>query len=148
MKEGVEFILRPTLWKWAGVLILCLAGSIVGVLMVQDGRGIGWFVGGSFFVGAIVALASLCPDVSLLKLDQETFTIRTLGRNKQYSWIEVGPFETKQISLVGTSVVFEIVHEGHKTWAMLSDSYRMKPEKLAGLMNTWRERAIVRLGVG
>jgi hypothetical protein len=142
MNDDKVLILPVSFWTWLSVLAGCFVFLGIAVLMVRDGRAMGWVCWGAFGLGAVIATASLCPGVSFLKLEHNGFMIRTLGRERRYSWTDVGTFEVRKIEPLGRYVCFGVVIRGRKTWAMLTDSYRIKPEPLSELMNAWRERSI------
>lgn len=143
MNDGKALTLQPSRLRWLMVLAMCLGFAAIAVLMVLDGRGVGWFVGSVFGFGAAFALASLCPGASFLKLEPDCFVLRTLGRERRYSWTDVGTFHIRKFDLLGRFVSFAIVREERETWAMLPDSYGMKLDHLSDLMNAWRERAVL-----
>lgn len=154
---GDTLVLRPSLWK----LLLMLAGSLafvaIGVFIMPAGDWTRWLVIGFFGLCGAAFLAQLLPGASYLKLDRDGFTFAALFRTTRVGWTEVSPFTAGYIS-VNRMVQFDLSDErlnadGTRTTAAIArgltgasgalpDTYGMKADALAELMNRWRERAL------
>lgn len=148
--EGL--VLRPSKWKMAGFLVLCAGFTAIAALMVRDGRAMGWFVGLFFGLGVVVFAAMLLPGAAYLKIDREGFQFCSLYRaSPKIAWREVSAFRVAAVPPAGNRlVVFDWHRPGVKRTMRelnrslvgasdgLPDSYGMKPQALADLLNQWR----------
>jgi hypothetical protein len=122
--------------------------------MIASGNWAGWVEVLFFGAGLTVFCVLLLPGSSYLKLDSAGFTFCSLFKPHTLRWNEVGPFGAATVGL-RTLVGFNfspprqgqvgmrnlaIAVAGYE--AALPDTYGMKPETLAALMNEWRQRSI------
>jgi hypothetical protein len=133
-------------------LALCLAFTFIGGWMIYSQRQGGWFVAIVFGLGSLVFTFQLLPDSSYLLLGPKGFTVRTLYRSEKYRWVEVERFGVTRIGgnkMVGFDFSSEYgKHQvGRQVAAGISgyegalpDTYGMKPERLAELLNEWKAR--------
>ncbi|MFG0382114.1 STM3941 family protein [Pseudomonas sp. zbq_18] len=84
--------LRPRPWKWLGILLLCLGLCVIAVLMLRDGRAMGWFCLAVFGLGSLIAALALLPGANYLRLENEGFTFSSLFRAHFVRWDEVDGF--------------------------------------------------------
>lgn len=153
---GDTLVLRPSLWKH----MLMLAGSLgfvaIGVFIMPAGDWTRWLVTGFFGLCAAVFVTQLLPGASYLKLDREGFEFAAMFRKTCITWSDVSPFAAGYIS-ANKMVLFELT-EGSPgapsrriasiarnlagAAGALPDTYGMKAEALADLMNRWRDRAL------
>lgn len=152
MEDPNQKLLKPNKLKWVGIFLLCLALIGGGVFMIRDGQRAGWFVFLFFAAGALTGLVQLLPNSSFLLLTYEGFTVRSLFRTYSTRWSEVKGFVPAQISR--SKLVAYDFAEGYsqKTTsrsiaksmsgyeAALPDTYGMKAEELADLMNQWKQK--------
>jgi hypothetical protein len=134
------------------LLALCLAFTVVGGWMIYGRRPAGWFVAVLFGLGSLVFALQLLPGSSYLLLEPDGFTVRTLYRSQKYGWAEVERFGVTRIggnktvafdfsSQYGKYRVARQVAAGLSGYeGTLPDTYGMKPERLAELLNEWKAR--------
>ena len=94
----MSLILRPSPWKWLGMLLGCLAFCGVAVLMLRDGRLAGWFCLAVFGLGSLIAALALLPGANYLRLDEEGFTFSSLFRAHHVRWADVQDFAQVQVA--------------------------------------------------
>ena len=105
-----------------------------------------------FGLGSLVFAFQLLPDSSYLLLGPKGFTVRTLYRSHKYGWAEVERFGVTRIG-ANKTVAFDFsgeygkYHVARQVAAGISgyegalpDTYGMKPERLAELLNEWKAR--------
>ena len=126
--------------------------------MVTEGNSMGWLVA-IFCLGIPISIVQMLPGASSLRLETVGFTMRTLFRDSSYGWgqvTEFGVVEIKQGGMTAHRMVgFNFVGKdaastgGRKLSRALAgyegalpDTYGMKAQKLADLMNACRERFI------
>lgn len=154
---GDTLVLRPSPWK----LLLMLAASLgfvtIGVFIMPPDDWTRWLVIGFFGLCAAVFGVQLLPGASYLKLDRDAFTFTALFRATRVEWTDVSSFSTGYVG-PNRLVLFDLSDTRIDTTSKrvsatlsrgltgasgaLPDTYGMKPEALAEVMNTWRERAL------
>lgn len=120
--------------------------------MIYDDRGAGWFVAITFGLGSLVFILQLLPNSSTLLLEPDGFTVRSLYRSHKYKWDDISHFAVTRIG-VNKMVAFDFsgsYEKGQRARQLsaglsgyegaLPDSYGMKPEHLAQLLNEWKSR--------
>jgi hypothetical protein len=120
--------------------------------MLRAGERLGWFVIAVFGLGTLVSVVQLLPNASYLLLTDRGFTVRSIYRSGFVEWGEIGFFTTATIA-TNRMVVFN--YSSHFDRAMrarqfartlagfdgaLPDTYGMRAEDLATLLNDWRKR--------
>jgi hypothetical protein len=133
-------------------LALCLAFTVAGGWMIYGHQREGWFVSIVFGLGSLVFALQLLPGSSYLLLEPDGFTVRTLYRSQKYAWAEVERFAVTRTG-GNKTVAFDFsseygkYHVARKVAAGISgyegalpDTYGMKPERLAELLNEWKAR--------
>jgi hypothetical protein len=159
MAERTTLLLRPSRRKF-GLLVLA-AGVLVagGVSMIASHDRlttvVGWVAVIFFGLGGIVSVAQLFMK-SYLLLTPEGFAVRGLGRQYMTAWSDVTGFSAiRPTSMypVSKMIVYNFAPgysrmpgvrrlgraiSGYE--AGLPDTYGMRPEDLAALMNEWRAR--------
>lgn len=145
-------ILRPSKIRMGLFLALCLAFTVVGGLMIYGNQRAGWYVVIVFGLGSLVFAVQLLPGSSYLLLEPDGFTVRALYRSQKYGWAEVERFGVTHIggnktvafdfsSEYGKGRVARRVAAGISGYeGALPDTYGMKPEQLAELLNEWKAR--------
>lgn len=152
--------LYPGKQKWLGVLVISTLFVLTAVFLITDEPlTLRAMVGGFFGLGVPLSLLQLFGTSSWLRLEETGFEYAQFGRKFRYDWANVSEFglwKMKQGLLTTSS------HVGFSTEAnsakllgkinnalvgasgTLPDTYGMSAEKLAELMNTWREKALTR----
>lgn len=139
--------LQPRRLKTIGLLAICIAFVVVGFLMSGKEPVMGYLCVGLFGLGIPVFLAQLLPGRSYLELTKNGFTVASPFRRTTIKWQDVAGFAVATISrnqMVGWR--FSKAYAGQATSRKLSgaltgvegvlpDTYGMKAEELAGLMN-------------
>jgi len=148
--------LRPSPLKWVSVSLGGLLFTAGGILMIVTGEGaMAWFCTIFFGIVAATGLYMLLGG-SYLKLTGEGFEQKMMGRTMVCRWQDVSPFGVWVVS-GNRFVSFDRVQDQGKTIARvnqalagrsasLGDSFGMKAEKLAELMNAFRDRALADFG--
>ncbi|HEV2415545.1 MAG TPA: hypothetical protein VGX27_12110 [Candidatus Dormibacteraeota bacterium] len=161
-------LLRPSKRRWSLLLLGCVVLLLGGVGLIASGAqldsspfGIGdphvwiWVSVIFFALGIPISLAQMFSGRVYLELTPEGFTISRLTGHSDYRWSSVGDFSTENSTYrgvtIGKRVVFvgpSTVAEGHQRLTdfmsmiggRLPDTYGMRAEDLAALMNRWRAR--------
>lgn len=142
--------LKPSLLKRLGLLAICSLFVTIGIFLVEDNSFLAWSTIIFFGLGVLVFSIHLLPNSSYLILSHEGFEVRNLYRSYFTKWSEVKRFT------VGTSGKTKMVQfnysSGHKKQSKgklisrllsgseggLPDTYGMKADQLARLMNEWK----------
>ena len=152
-----ERVLRPSRLSWLLVLAISLAFVVGGLLALfgprpakpEDAWGM-WLCVGFFGLVAGVALLQFLPQSSFLRLHADGFTVRTLYREATYRWEDVDTFGVMVVRLhkmVGFNYAphFDRAKRLRRAVAAvagfegaLPDTYGMKAEELANLMNEYK----------
>lgn len=145
--------LRSSRFKGLFLLAVSLTFSFGGYLMVRDGASGGWFVLLFFGLCLLVAVLMLLPGANGLTLDRDGFETRSMYRSAYTRWQDATGFSTARVSASHVSVIYDdarikpgvlaatnVKLSGRN--AGLQDSYGLKGEQLASLMESWRERAL------
>jgi hypothetical protein len=157
-----ERVLRPGRVKsllMLGVSLTFVAVGLLGLLWPRaDGaaeeeeRWAMWACVVFFGLGVIVCVLQFLPRSSFLRLGPEGFTIRALYRERTYRWEDVDTFGVTQVSfnkMVGFNFAPHFdraarLRRVNKAIAFfegaLPDTYGMKAEDLADLMNEYKHR--------
>lgn len=155
--EGNRLLLRPSKIGTLGLLLVCSLFVAIGVWMGSRNELMGWFVASFFGLGIIVAAVQFLPNASYLLLTADGFEIRTLYRTSFRFWNEVEYFSTVTVKHNGMAVksMVAITFAEHYDKAKmmrgisraiagcegaLPDTYGMKAEQLAELLNEWKNR--------
>jgi hypothetical protein len=152
--SGNQRLLKPCRWKFAIPAIFSLIFMAAGIRMVSDGTAAGWPVA----IGFGVAAASLAimghPRSGFLRLDPDRLTVCSLFRVSSYRWDDIEAFDVVRFGLYRL-VAFTLFEQGGghgdhtpRPAAAISgydgalpDTYGMRAEELALLLNEWRLRA-------
>ena len=146
-------MLRPSKRKVLLLLAICLSFTAVGVAMLLEGEGLSaWFAASFFGLGLAVSLANLWPGASYLKLTPTGMECRSLFRRWSMPWKAVGEFGVAQ-ARYKKIVVINLSDWGYPQQAdinlwltgathALPDTYGLKAEELAKLLNEWRRSAL------
>jgi len=138
------------------VLLLPLLGiTALGIIILLEGILLGWVVVGFFGFGAFVTASAVCGYRFYLVLTPEGFTVQTLIHTYSYKWTDIERFKTGWIYFIKT--VWFRFSDSYESQSILGkvgkalspfdirnlpDTYGMKAETLAELMNALRERAL------
>lgn len=120
--------------------------------MIHKGAPNGWFVAPIFAAGALVFAVSMLPNASYLLLDDDGFELCSLFRKAKVPWHEVETFFVGRMAR--HTAVFYYHSEAHNRAGLakklartispgegvLPDTYGLKPQALATLMNACKER--------
>lgn len=151
--------LKPSKGKWLALLSSSLVFVALGIFLALDGQIMGWFAGGFFALGLPLSVIQLRGTSSWLKLGAEGFEQSMLGRKMASGWEDVSDFRIwkmkRGLFTVHTGVSFDRAEDAGKRLASvnqaiaggsaaLGDTYGMKAEELADLMNAFRARALAR----
>jgi hypothetical protein len=131
--------------------VVSLTFAAVGLYLVAQGERRGFAVAGFFGLTALLAAAMLVYGHANLRLAEDGFVLGRLWRDAAYRWTDVSPFGI--VSIRGSRrVAFDVARDrgllatlARKQFgvsAILPDSYGMKAEELADLMNAWRTAAL------
>ncbi len=149
----MALVLRPSRGRRVGLAIGSVVFVAEGIFVVGQGHPLVGWAGILFFgMGGVVLGLSLLPGSAYLKLDPAGFTICTLFGAYSYRWYEIESFEVGRLA-TRKSVFFNYskLHRGRETLrkinsqivgfeGALPDTYGMSAEKLAAILNDWRQR--------
>jgi hypothetical protein len=151
-QDGNRLLLRPSFISTLGLLLVCTIFVVLGIWMSGEGQPMGWFVAGTFGVGVVIALVHLLPNASYLLLTEDGFETRTLYRSSSVAWDEIAFFATTTIGH-NKMVVFNYSDRFDRSKrarrlaraiagyeGALPDTYGMKADQLASLLNEWKGR--------
>ena len=153
-----EIVLKSSPIKWIGFLLLFILFVFGGVLMLKDGENplMAWLCIGFFGLGIPVSLMQIFKP-GTLTLNADGFEQRMMGRVTASRWDEVSGFGIYKIRrgffTTNTFVSFSRLEDEGKALAgvaralsggtaQLGDTFGMKAQKLADLMNEFRNRAL------
>ncbi len=149
-------VLRPSKTKTILLILVCVVFAAGAKFMIADGEvAKGWSVVIFFGLGAGVFIIQLLPGASYLEITPAGFVICSLFRKRPLiPWRDVGPFTVAKLPPYGKKMVmFTSPGDAAKALGKLNrallgasgglpDTYGMKAEKLAELMNARRASAI------
>ena len=145
--------LQPSRRKWIGMLVFAVV-FVVGAAFMIPGQPVwGWAGVVLFGLGIPVSLIQLLPGQSYLEIDRDGFTMAGMFRKHRTAWADVAGFGVMSIhsnkmvgwnyspGYQGQSVgrAFASVISGAQ--AALPDTYGMKAEALAELLNECKRRS-------
>ena len=144
----IPITLRPSRAKAALLFLVCTVFVAGGVLMVRDGKTMGYFCGGFFALGLPVFGIQFLPKAAYLHLAVDGFTFCSLFRRHSVQWahvqnfavIHVGPNRmvawnfTPDYRATGRARGISKALSGYE--AALPDTYGMKPQALADVLNS------------
>jgi hypothetical protein len=160
--KNERVVLHPNKTKWLLVL-LGLAAFLLGfVSMIQDGGPArsAPFGDARFWGWVGVVICGICLPTSLLQLFRgrlvlapDGFTMWTLAGQRNIRWSDVASFEAVEFHPLVWLVHFDYVPDYSRqrqrralSWSIITnenalpDTYGMKADDLAALMNRWRKR--------
>lgn len=130
--------LRPSRGKTLLLLAIAVGFLIAGTLIIRSGEAAaGWFVTAVFGLTGAAFVVHLLPGASYLRLTRQGLYCRSLYRRPWFlEWAKVTEF---RVATAGyrNLVFFEDARSGNPR--MLPDTYGMKADALAELLNRWRE---------
>jgi hypothetical protein len=150
---SVSLTLRPSRLRWSLLLLAFVVFTTAGIAMIAAGEAWGWPVAVFFGLGIPISILVLTGRSNGLRLTPDGFAIQSL-RTSTIAWDDVeafGTFKTAGGTMVGFTFapsydratigralareLTESPYEGG-----LPDTYGMKAEELAALMEEWRSR--------
>lgn len=149
-------ILRPGKRRTIKYLLGCLLFVIIGVsqLFRREAVVLGWLCVIFFGLGVAVFAVQFIPSASYLRLEGDGFRFCSLFRESPFIlWQEVSRFRAAGVPPSGYRlVVFDWDRKSNAGVRRINrylvdatdglpDSYGLRPEELADLLNTWRSRA-------
>lgn len=146
--------LRPSRAQATLLFIICLGFVVGGILMVREGELMGYFCGGFFALCLPVFALQFHPKAAYLHLASDGFTVCSLFRAHTVRWshvrefavILVGPNRmvawnfTSDYPATGRARAISKSLSGYE--AALPDTYGMKPQELADLMDCLRRQYV------
>lgn len=159
--SGKDVSLPMTLYPGRMKMFVMLAGSLAfvagGLFMLDNSKMIGYLSVAFFGLCALVFLVQLLTRTSYLIVDAQKFTVSSLSRKSDVAWSDVERFLV--VSISGNKMVGWNFNPGYSTGTShalavklagvqntLPDTYGMKAEELADLMNEVRMRSTVAPG--
>lgn len=100
----LPFTLYPKKTQMVLLFLVCLAFVAGGVLMIREGRGMGWLAAGFFGLGLPVFLIQLLPGSAYLTVDKEGFEFCSLFRKHRLKWSDIAEFGTYTLRQQGLAV--------------------------------------------
>ena len=154
-----EMILRPSKVKWGVLFLIGFLFAAGGVWMIQDGEPKGWLVALIFGSFTAIAIVPLFSPHAYLRLDRNGFEQAFMGRSFSCDWRDVSEFHVWSMRhgffVTNRFVGFtrredegKLITKFNKAMvggaSQLSDTYGMKAQDLANLMNAYRVQAMAR----
>lgn len=152
---GVSLPLRlhPSRLKMLGLLAVCLVFVALGLLMSREQPAMGYFCAAFFGLGIPVFLLQMLPGKSYLELARDQFVSASLFKSATVQWNDIA--ELRVIRIHGNKMVgwnYNAAYRGRGTGHAVSsalagvhgalpDTYGMKAEALAELMDAIRQRS-------
>lgn len=152
---GVSLPLRlhPSRLKMLGLLAVCLVFVAIGLLMSREQPAMGYFCAAFFGLGIPVFLLQMLPGKSYLELAHDGFVTSSLFKRATVQWNDIA--ELRVIRIHGNKMVgwnYNAAYRGRSTGHAVSsalagvhgalpDTYGMKAEALAELMDNIRQRS-------
>jgi hypothetical protein len=146
-------ILKPCRWKFVLLAFFSLVFVTVGIDMIGEGNAAGWLVAIGFGAATVAFAVMGHPRSGFLRLEPDRFTVCSLFRVSSYRWKDIEAFDVVRFG-ISKLVAFTLAgppgngERAPKLAAVISgydsalpDTYGMKAEKLALLLNEWRLRA-------
>ncbi|MFT3897333.1 MAG: STM3941 family protein [Thermomonas sp.] len=141
--------LSPSRWKYALLLATSLGFVAIGVFLLPRGQALpAWGCIVFFGLCALVFAASLLPNASGLRLDEDGFVVRSLFRSHRTQWTQVAAFRPVRIgnrTLVGFDYAPSAAGPGTRMRGVSSalagvegafpDNYGLPARELADLLN-------------
>ena len=156
-------VFTPHQAKYLGYLVLCAAFVAVGAVLAGNGAWEVWLGVLFFGAGAVVFAVLLLPRSAYLRIGPEGFTICSLFRARSLRWADVDTFQvatfhqqigSRKMVVFNFSPHYQGSRRGHKLAVAISgyagglpDTYGMRPEELANLLNEYRRRYTAPPGV-
>ena len=146
--------LRPNPMKMGLLFLVCAVFVAIGVWMVRDGQLMGYLPLGFFALGLPVFALQLLPNAAYLHVRADGFTFCSLFRAHTFQWRDVQEFSAARIgtnqmvvwNFAADYVASARVRGASKAFsgyeAALPDTYGMKAQALADLLNRIREQAV------
>ncbi len=145
LAPGTKLVLRVGRLRPLGFILFGLLVGLLGGGGVADGGVGGWFLV-AVGVGLVgIGIWILCSGQMYLRLNPAGFSFGTLMGRFAYSWDDVAEFVAGEANGLGC-VLFCLVGEEEAGRMdgpeprVLPDTYGMKAERLASLLNDWRAR--------
>lgn len=156
-----ELVLYPSKLKNILMLAGCIIFVVLGISLIKQDDPLkicGWLAIVFFGLGAIVFLVQLCfPSSSYLKLTRDHMETRSLFRSYIHKWEDIAQFYAGRIVLRKMLLIkFASSYKKAKTAhelirgitggadGALPSFYGLPAEKLAEILNKWRNNAISR----
>jgi hypothetical protein len=158
--DQAPVVLRPKKRTELAALALSLVFVVAGALLGADGSLLGWLGVVFFGLCAIVFAVTLLPGAAYLRLEHSGFVVCSLFRaDRLRHWDEVQGFRAYDLPGGVRHVGFDFAPGAQPTGSELAkrlarvegalpNTYGMRAEDLAGLMNRWREECLRPTGAG
>jgi hypothetical protein len=151
-----EITLHPSRKKWGFIFTICALLCSCGVCLIWQQPGVkAWAMVLFLAFGAAAGLTLLVSRKAYLTLYADRFEQSMLGRRLNYRWNQVSAFHVWQHQHHSV-VCFDVVEDESVLGEMnrglagasgfLSDSFGLKADDLAELMNRFRDRSLMRSG--
>ncbi|WNM18101.1 STM3941 family protein [Flavobacterium capsici] len=154
-----KLIFKPKKYKTYLLVIVSLVFIYGGTLMIKNGEGLkGWLATSFFALCLFVFIIQLFPGATQLELNEEGFTTTNLFKTNFTKWSDVNSFAVGSVGSTNylwrkKMVMFDYAYEfdEYETGRNISkhlagyegalpDTYGMKANKLAELMNEWKRK--------
>lgn len=145
-------ILRPKATKTIFYGIVCLTGSVGGMIITDEENLKGWLIASFFGLLLIVFVIQLIPGSTQLTLTKDGFIMTSLFRSHITKWSDVKAFKIGYLGR-NKAVMFDYVnsHLKHEIGRVVAKSisgshgalpsnYGLKVTELLNLMNDWKNK--------
>jgi hypothetical protein len=146
-----EIELRPSKLGNIVFFLICVVFVLAITTFRAPRNRVAWMIAAIFGLGAVVFIVNLIPGVSYLKLNRGGFVVRSLFRTWPLRpWSEVSEFRVATFGPGNQRVLYDF--EGGPAALRkintaivgatnaLPETYGLKAQELADLMNDWRHR--------
>ena len=164
LRAGAPVVLRPSRRRWVGLFATSIALTAVCGLAFVDEPNVAMALGVLLFgAGIVIAVLQLLPGSASLRIAPEGLLARGPIRSGSWSWNEVEHFSAYDVDQYGTTkqVGFDLrglTPDRQGVWktigrgmtgvdAALPDTYGMRAEDLATLLEEARERYATEHGI-
>ncbi len=148
-------VLYPSKLKWGLVSLVGLLFVGMGIILVMNGKGElkAWLSLAFFTLVLIVGLIQFFGKGSYLTLTSEGFQVSHFGKKHSFQlWQDCSNFKVKRIGFMNKLVVYNRHQDSGKLMGAINrtisggsvslpDTYGLKAEKLASLMNAYQKGA-------
>lgn len=146
-------VLRAGRRGWLAIASVSLVLAVAGLYLAGLGERRGVAVAGFFGLTSLLAALLCVYGHANVRLAEDGFVVGRLWRDAPYRWTDVSPFRVIAIrgnrrvafdTAEDRGILANLARRQFGASTILPDSYGMKAEELADLLNAWRSAALER----